>query len=112
MNESKFAWRSLALAGHESTTRDDRVVRLRLSLSYAELAASEPQPDLSARLDTLARRASCEYVAASTFEELLDGKDALVQFVRADVALAARSLGVVVGRTTVRELGLALAAAC
>lgn len=85
---------------HGLVTRDEAIVRYTIT---SELAVHAARPEAVDSVRAWVQLASRELAAAMTRDELLDGKDVMIQFLRADVGPRARALGIDLVRVGVQE---------
>ncbi|MEZ4239925.1 MAG: slipin family protein [Myxococcota bacterium] len=97
----------LTVSGQELMTRDKVTLRLTLTAEYAPsdvATQAHAVADLQGALYLAVQLAAREFVAGVTLDQLLEGREALTQYLEAQVVPRARAYGVDVSRVGVKDV--------
>ncbi len=101
--------RQATIAGQDLMTRDKVTLRLTLTAEYTPSDAEalvHAVADVEASIYLIVQLAARDYVAGVTLDELLEGRDAMAQYLFANTVGRARELGVEVHRVGVKDIVL------
>ena len=99
----------VAIVGQELMTRDKVTLRLSLTVEYAvsdPVLATHAVASVKDSIYLAAQLAARQFVAGTTLDELLEGKDAMARFLEADVGPKGLRFGVTVERVGVKDVVL------
>lgn len=98
-----------AIVGQELMTKDKVTLRLTLTVEHAvhdPILAATAVTNVRNAVYLLVQLAARDFVASSTLDELLEGRDAMTRFLMAEVAPKALAFGVRVERVGVKDVVL------
>lgn len=99
----------LAIAGQELMTRDKVTLRLTLTVEYSVVdpaLAAHAVTDLRDAIYTYVQLAARQYLAGTTLDELLEGREQMTTVLEAQVVPQAEQLGVRIERVGVKDIVL------